>query len=151
MRTQTIVAGFVSVFLFSPIFWMLFDRVPPYMRTSGSIEPPDPLPGSQITVTWTIAEVRYCPREHTRMTTRMIIDAKGIEHRYAPTVADYKEQNPTEIMRNVQLPPNITPGQATYHSQTCYACNPFQEMWPVCVSTPDIKFTIAPANQFIQE
>lgn len=147
IRSQSMVAGFVSIFIVAPVTWMLLDRTPPYVRTSGMIEPNEAMPGSTITVRWTLREIRYCPLDHRRVTTRRVTDRNGIEHRYAPTSIDYDVDKPMEIVRSVQLPANIVPGPATYHSETCYACNPFQEMWPVCVTTPDIPFIIVGAHR----
>jgi hypothetical protein len=45
------------------------------------------------------------------------------------------------------LPDNLPAGKARYVSLICYPCNPIQEFWPVCFTTPEISFMVGDPPQ----
>jgi len=131
----------------APAMWMMLDRTPPYIRVSGSITPTEASPGETVSAHWTIRPIRICvPHGYKNTVTRSIVDSKGIVHHYDPTpITESVQQNSPSIETTFQLPASLPPGPARYHSEACYACNPIQEFMPVCVTEPDITFTIMPA------
>lgn len=138
-------AAFIAVALFAPVFWMLLDRDPPYVRTSGEMIPANPEPGAFVSVKWTIQVERVCSPSVPRNVTRTVVDAKGVIHDYEPVDGIYGTKNQETaggITREFQLPLSIAQGHARYHSSACFACNPIQHFWPVCIDTPDIPFDI---------
>lgn len=142
IERQTVIAAMVSIGVFAPLFWMVLDRDPPYLIKGGTVEPRDPLPGAAIHVSWDVMPIRACASQPTHgSVTREIIDSKGVKHAYASVDAIYSSGAP-EINRVVQLPQSIPSGPAVYHSQACYACNPVQQIWPVCFRTPDLHFNV---------
>jgi hypothetical protein len=140
----SVIAAFVSIAIFAPALWMLLDRAPPYIVTGGKIEPENPAPGSQISVLWEVKSVRSCPASPRQSVTRTIVDSKNVRHDYAPVEALYGKgtQGHPEIKRTVELPASIPPGPARYSSIACYACNPLQQLWPVCITMPEILFEV---------
>lgn len=142
---RSMTAAFVSVAIFAPILWMLLDRDPPYIRTTGEIIPPNPAPGEFVNVSWRIKVDRVCAPNVPRNVTRTVIDAKGVIHDYEPVDGIYgtvDEKPPGDLIRGFQLPVSIALGKARYHSAACFSCNPIQYIWPVCVTTPDIPFEV---------
>ncbi len=143
---QNAIAAFIAVALFAPVMWMALDRSPPFVVTNGRIDPPRPMVNSSITVTWDVKSTKSCQPSSNSTVTRSIIDSKGIAHKYSPVHATYgtpeqERRNKDEIRRIVLLPENIT-GPAKYTSVACYACNPIQELWPICVQMPELAFEI---------
>jgi hypothetical protein len=145
----SMVAAFVSVILFGPALWMLLDREPPFAVISGHIDPPNPVVNGSIMVTWDIKTERSCRPSSRAKVTRTIVDSKGVRHAYDPVNAIYgtpDQQRNDKVERTVPLPENIT-GPAKYSSVACYACNPLQEFWPICVQMPEINFEIEPSQE----
>lgn len=141
---QNAIAAFVAVGIFAPLLWMALDRMEPYAITGGQIDPPSPVKGTEFTVTWEIKALRSCQPQYSSV-TRVIIDSQGFRHTAAPTQATFgtpEESSDDKIMRLVKLPENIS-GPAKYFSNVCYACNPVQVLWPVCMRTPTLDFMIA--------
>lgn len=140
-------AAFVAGLLAIPL-WMAMDREPPYVRLSGEVVPSNPAPGDFISIKWNIEVKRICRPDVPRNITRQIITATGHIIDYEPvdgvfgTEAGREKHPTTELIRTFQLPPAITPGPATYYSKACFACNPIQTFWPVCVDTPKLAFEI---------
>lgn len=144
---QHAVASFCAVFLIAPIVWMLMDRNPPYVRNSGMIMPDHPAPGDFVGVRWNITVSRVCPPNVPFNVTRTIVDGSGKIHEFTPVTGVYgteEQPNSPTLSRAFQLPTSITPGPAVYRSTACFACNPIHYLWPVCVKTPEIAFTIIP-------
>jgi hypothetical protein len=147
-RTTSVIAAFVSIAFFGPALWMLLDRDAPFIVTSGRIDPPNPKVNGSIVVTWDVRSTRSCQPSSGSTVTRTIIDSKGVKHTYAPIHAVYgtpEQREPDEVKRTIPLPENIT-GPAKYSSVACYACNPLQELWPICIQMPEIAFDIEPKD-----
>lgn len=147
-RRTFIIATLIWIPLFGVPLWMLLDRDPPFVVTNGRIDPQNPIVNSSIEITWDIKPQRSCQPSSAAKVTRTIIDSKGIRHTYAAVPAVYgtpQQSESGEIMRSVPLPENIT-GPAKYTSVACYACNPLQQLWPICIQLPEIPFEIAPAK-----
>lgn len=142
---QNAVAAFIAIAVFAPILWMVMDRAPPFIVTNGRIDPPNPAMNSSIVVTWDVKSTRSCQPKSNATVTRTIVDSKGVKHTYAPVHAVYgtpEQHEPDEIKRRLPLPENIT-GHARYSSIACYACNPLQELWPICIQMPEVDFEIS--------
>lgn len=140
----SMVAAFVSVALFGPALWMVLDRDPPFVVTNGRVDPITPVVNSSISVTWDVHPVRSCQPSSSATVTRAIVDSKGVKHVYAPVPAVYgtpAQREVGEIHRMIPLPNNII-GPARYSSVACYACNPIQKYWPICIELPEIPFEI---------
>lgn len=145
---QNAVAAFIAIAIFAPILWMALDRAPPFVVTNGRIDPPNPAMNGLITVTWDVKSTRSCQPSSNATVTRTIVDSKGVRHSYAPVHAVYgtpEQHEADEIKRRIPLPENIT-GHARYSSVACYACNPLQELWPICIQMPEVDFEISNPN-----
>ena len=140
---RSIYAAIVAVGLLGPLMWYTLDRDPPYLIMAGKIEPANPKPGSTIEISWDVRPLRASCEGHklTGSINREIVDSKGVRHSYALVNARYAAGE-LEINRFVQLPENLPAGPAIYHSEACYTCNPVQVLWPVCLRTPDLHFTV---------
>ncbi|MDB5612078.1 MAG: hypothetical protein JWP25_8978 [Bradyrhizobium sp.] len=146
LRTRIISALTAGILIFP--LWLVLDRSPPFIVDNGRIDPPNPMMNSSIVVTWDIKATRSCQPSSGAAVTRTIIDSKGIRHNYAPVHAVYgtpEQREADEIQRRIPLPENIT-GPAKYTSIACYACNPLQELWPICIQMPEVPFEIQPAR-----
>lgn len=142
---QNAVAAFIAIAIFAPILWMVLDREPPFIVSNGRIDPTHPEMNGSITVTWDVRATRSCQPSSHATVTRTIVDSKGVAHAYAPVHAIYgtrEQREPDEIKRRIPLPENIT-GHARYSSVACYACNPLQELWPICIQMPEVDFEIS--------
>lgn len=145
LRRTRIVAALTAGILILPA-WLLLDRSPPFIVTNGRIDPPHPIVNGAIVVTWDIKSTRSCQPSSGATVTRTIVDSKGVKHTYAPVRAVYgtpEQHEAGEIERRIPLPENIS-GPAKYSSIACYACNPLQQFWPICIQMPEIAFEIAP-------
>lgn len=150
---RNIPAAFFAVAFVMPVMWMALDRDPPYVRLSGEIVPANPAPGDFISVEWNIKVNKVCrpnvPRNITRQiitTTGHIIDYEPIEGVFGSDIDSTTNIPRRELVRTFQLPPAITSGPAIYRSRACFACNPLQTFWPVCIDTPDLQFEIKDAK-----
>lgn len=144
-----IAAVSVSVLILAPLLWMLLDRDPPYTRLSGRVLPEDPKQGDFITVDWKIEVHRNCPPSRRLNVSRRVIDATGKHHDYEPVEGVFGTVPGPPlpgITRGFQLPPDIAIGSARYQSSACFACNPVQNLFPVCIDQPEINFTIRPKD-----
>lgn len=141
--------AFFAVAIFAPTLWMAMDRDLPYERVSGTIVPAAPVPGDFISVQWDIRVRRLCPPSEPRNVTRQIVTSTGHIIDYAPVEGTFGTGNgvekmpTTELVRTFQLPRDLQPGPATYYSKACFACNPLQRFWPVCVDKPKLTFEIS--------
>ncbi len=136
----------LSIAIVGPLTWMIMDREPPYTRLAGEMIPAHPRQGDFVSVRWTIDVHKLCPPSEPRNVTRRVVDSVGTFTDYAPVEgvfgASGRGVQQQSITRAFQLPSSIEPGPARYHSTACFACNPVQKLFPVCVSTPEIQFTI---------
>ncbi len=143
---RNLIPGFVCVAIFAPVLWMAIDRQVPYVRTNGVITPANPAPGDFVEVKWTVVQTRICRPEPARNISRHVITSSGLIIDYEPvsgvmgTVEAPKEET---LVRAFQLPISTDPGPAKYRSEACFACNPLQILWPVCVEGPDVQFNVA--------
>lgn len=146
MRAAHVTAAFFSILVVVPVAWMLMDRSPPYIREGGEILPPDQIQGGFVTPIWRIKVRKACSPSTPNNVTRRITDAKGKRHFYEPVAGRFgvgvNEQIPLGLP--LPLPNDIAVGRATYWSEACFACNPFQYIWPVCINTPELGFEIRP-------
>lgn len=139
-----VTAAFFAILFVAPVAWMALDRDPPYIRESGAIEPSEPIQGGDVSVNWKVKVKKSCPPSTENNLTRMIVDAKGKRHFYDPIPSVYGQRTPSRIKRTLPLPDDIAVGPAKYSSEACFACNPFQYIWPVCIGKPDLTFEIYP-------
>lgn len=136
--------------VFGPIWYSLIDREPPYTFLAGRVLPPLPEPGGQLDVMWEVQINRTsCRLANSRSVTRRIVDSRGTIWDFANLPIAMSKQPLVEgqtklIVRSLDLPWSIARGPATYRSTACFVCDPFglQEAWPICVSTPDLKFNV---------
>ncbi len=149
-QRQAIIAVFVSVGFIAPVLWWAMDRAPPYDRISGEVLPLEPMPGDQIQVHWTIKTHKMCGPSAANNVTRQIVDSQKIVWSFDTSPSTFGRllpvDNPDRIVRIIMLPQSVAPGPATYRSRACFACNPLQYIWPVCVDKPEIPFTIRAAE-----
>lgn len=150
------VPAFVAIVFAAPTMWWLMDRQPPYENHVGRIIPDNPKPGDLITVEWKLDIHRVCDG----WIQREIVDRHGaIACIYDKQPAIRRDQlyaqqvgsEPDRLSRSFPLCARATPGPAKYRAYTCYQCNPLQRwVWPICLHTPDIEFTIArPENNTV--
>jgi hypothetical protein len=110
---------------------------------------------------------KKCFASENRNVTRTLIDSHGVIHDYYPiegigditqgdggvfkdrfTLQSADEKSVDEVpdigllSRSFQLPISMPLGQARYRSVACFACNPTQYIWPVCISQPELIFTV---------
>lgn len=131
----------VSVGVAGPIAWQVFDRTLPFERTSGLILPPDPHPGSQMTVKWEGRINRHC----SGTIRREIIDSQGKVHQIADVPSDITVLvSPTSFKRTFTLPSSVVPGPAFYKSTSYFVCNWTQRWWPIKGEFPAIPFNVQP-------
>lgn len=153
MGTQ-IAAAFFAIGVFAPLVWMAMDRDPPYVRESGTVDPVNEsgerilggniVQGGDIIVDWKIRVRKACPPSTKYNVFRMIVDAKGKQHRYDPISSLYGQHTPSEIKRSLPLPDEIAVGPAQYRVSACFACNPTHYLAPVCVDEPRLEFKVNP-------
>lgn len=143
---QVIVALFVSVVFVAPTVAMLMDRSPPYTRVHGEIIPANPAPGDEVAIKWDIQVHRQCTPVPQRNITRTIIESRtGKRHEFEPAEGVFGTPQQTAsgaIVRGFQMPQSVTPGPTRYRSIACFACNPLHYLMPVCVTEPEIEFTV---------
>lgn len=147
LRRTRIIAALTAGIMIVP-FWLLLDRSPPFIVTNGRVNPSNPVVNGSIEVTWDIKPTRSCQPSSGAKVTRTIVDSKGVRHVYAPVHAVYgtpEQHEAGEVRRTIPLPENIT-GPAKYSSVACYACNPLQEFWPICIQMPEVAFEIDPGG-----
>ena len=48
------------------------------------------------------------------------------------------------LQRTFPLSKRAISGPARYRALSCYACNPLQHWWPICVRSHEIPFEIVP-------
>jgi hypothetical protein len=142
LRRTRVVAALTAAILLFPL-WMLLDREPPFEVVDGKIEPENPKPGSLISITWDVKPQRACPLSDRQVVRRTIIDKDGGHHDYEPVPAHHQGHQ-EDIVRHFRLLSSLPPGAAKYRAVACYACNPLQQFWPVCINFPDIPFEVAP-------
>lgn len=141
-------AAFFAMAIFAPILWMVLDRDQPYFRISGELIPSNPAPGDFVTVKWRIKVNKWCRPSAPNNVTRQITTSDGQLLDYQPVQGVYGTDDRAatnereDLSRTFQIPPSATRGPATYYSRACFSCNPLQDIWPVCVDTPKIQFTI---------
>jgi hypothetical protein len=139
----TIIGGLVV----APLTFWIVDREPPIYRYDGKMTPNLVQGGDWVTIEWNIRAVRNCEEwPPNRGVTRVIIDSTGKLHDMEPTtaIAGKAESSKEEIKRRVRLPMGMTDGPARYRSVACFKCNWTQRWLPVCVSSPEIPFTVLP-------
>ena len=144
LNLQEIISAVVTVGIMAPILWMAMDRSPPFEIVTGHIEPMDVPLGGSLDIVWHVRPLRLCSL-HRATVTRSVIDSIGIAHRYAPVNAQFSGE--TKLERSITLPPTMAEGPARYSSLACYPCNPLQELWPVCVQTPELKFNVVGGSE----
>lgn len=150
-RKHNIIAAFVVVIFVAPLFWMLLDREPPYSEHAGKTIPHEVKAGDQITVEWQMRVNRVCPG----YIAREIVDSQNVLWNYDVQPSIRREQQfdvagaprLTRLRRSFTIPEQAAPGPARYRSLSCYICNPIQQLWPVCIRTPDVNFTILPREE----
>lgn len=143
MKMVIVLAAAVSFLLIAPIVYMYLDNVPPYEYDAGKsyIVPSRAHVEHQVTIHWAITKINRICRGYV---VRFIIDADtGVKTTYDATpAATSVERGDTELDRTFTLPPNVAPGVKIYRSEGFYSCNPLQQLWPLRVVTPDIRFEV---------
>lgn len=123
------------------IGWMAFiDVQPAYEYLHGEIVP-DPAPqGGQVSLPWTIKVNRLCPGN----VLRVLYDADTGEMvaAYDRTPSSISVQKDSaRLVKSFQLPRGLPP-RIRYTANVCFECNPLQKLWPICVQTPDLFFSV---------
>lgn len=141
------IAAIVAMLFVGPFLFALADREPPYDRVVGRIMPENPAPGSTIEAEWTIRTNRSCSPSSNRNVTRRIVDSHNVLWDFETVPSVYGRElsardSPDRIVRIFALPQGVATGPARYKSSACFACNPVQQLWPICIDRPDIEFMI---------
>lgn len=139
---QHAIAAFIAIFIFAPVFWMLMDRVPPYLITNGRIEPQQIAPNEPYIVDWDVKPLRNCPGARSSRVTTFIIDNAGGSNAYATTQGGFIDG--VSVIHKEKKMLILPPGPAKYYSEVCYPCNPLQDKlnWPICFLTPVLEFEV---------
>lgn len=139
-------AAIFALGIVAPIAWMALDRTPPYTRTEGVMVPDDPTPGDFVAIRWKLNVRKVCPPATEKNIYRSIVTASGRNIKFEPIIGyiggSRKELNRTEITREFQIPNTVEAGSAIYRAEACFACNPIHHFFPVCVTAPEVPFTI---------
>jgi hypothetical protein len=125
---------------------MSADREPPFVRLPESrIIPFDVRSEQTFDVHWELYVNTHRVCHPVGLVKRSIIDSAGKVTSFedVPSIADPKNLR-TKLDRQLKLPMGITTGPARYHAETCFACNPVQKLWPICITQPDIPFNVLP-------
>lgn len=139
---------YVAVAIFVPLLWFAMDREPPYVRLSGEIIPANPKQLEWVKVRWTLRVSKVCRPSNPLNITRKIINRQnGKITELAPVQGVFGAEGGISITRETltrpfQIPETTEPGDSTYQSTACFACNPVQALWPICISTPNVDFTV---------
>ena len=120
--------------------WMYLDNVQPYEYVRGYVVP-DPSPqGAQVSLPWEIKVNRLCPGN----VLRVLFDAETGEmvaaYDRTPSSISVK-MGDTKLVKSFQLPRGLPP-RIRYTANVCFSCNVLQKIWPVCVQTPDLFFSV---------
>ena len=132
-------AALASFLFVAPATYMAFDNEMPYTYLDGVIIPDHAPDGAQVTVDWRIKVNRLC----RGAVQRVIVDARGVAHTYDATPAALSVDPKAEhLLRTFTLPLGMPEGETKYRANVCYICNPLQVFWPLCLTTPEIRFHI---------
>ncbi len=143
IQRQVVAALFVSVLAVVPTLWMLMDRSPPYIFEYAEIIPNVVPQGGEIHIEFTVIQNRAnCG---PGVIYHEYKEASGKLHLYDPVHHDdVNDIVNNKFSRIEKLPDGISVGTTIYRGTDCYTCNPVQSLlrWPVCASTPNLKFTV---------
>lgn len=142
MKSRIIIAVVASVTA-GTLGYMVGDRQPPLVRYWGMIMPENPPAGSEVDVHWDIQWFRRCPGK----VYRKIIDSHKVIWDFEPfdtmyTRAKKVNEKDRRIELGLTLPKGAASGPAEYFAIVRLKCNWLQEIWPIVVDTPTIKFNI---------
>lgn len=142
VKARVVIAAVASIAA-GALGYMVGDRQPPLIRYWGVILPENPPAGSEVSVQWDIQWFRPC----TGKVYRQIVDSHKVIWDFEPFDTMYtRAKKITETNRrielNLTLPKGIALGPAEYFAVVRLKCNWLQEIWPIVVDTPTIKFNI---------
>jgi hypothetical protein len=139
MRAVVWVSAVLTVFVITPIVYMMADTQKPYEYISGEIVPYVVLPGQIVTVKWRLKINRKC----RGVNQRQIADSTGRIVNYDPVIATGSNVS-EEFSIAFEIPHGLAPGPAKYRVLSSYTCNLMQSiLWPLHVTTPDVPFVVA--------
>lgn len=123
-------------------YWVQ-DDVAPTTILRAEVIPLKPYPGGEVHIRYFIRRYRSC---NTRV-ERTLYDAKQLriplpERSFSASPGPVGDDS---YVVSVPLMASISPGPATYRIITTYICNPFHNIWPIVVTSPDVHFTIREA------
>jgi hypothetical protein len=138
MRALVWVSAILTVFVITPIVYMVADTQKPYEYLSGQIVPYVVLPGQVVTVKWQLKINRKC----RGLNQRQIVDSGGRIINYDPVIAAGTSVT-EDFSIAFEIPYGLAPGPAKYRVHSTYVCNWMQSLvWPIHVTTPDIPFAV---------
>jgi hypothetical protein len=143
MKTLISVSAAVSFLVVTPVAFMFFDQMPPYVYDGENsyVVPTKTEAGRQMTVHWRLKKInRVC----IGSITRYVVDQKTtVRYSYDPTpAARTAEIDDMTLSRTFFLPPDVTPGRKWYYADAEFACNPLQRLYPLRVRTPRLSFEV---------
>lgn len=132
------------------IAWLWLDRSPP-LEFAGGIVSPDPIrAGNWVQIIWRLRWKRACNRIEIKQT---LVSATGLIH--ALETIDATAEKPTEdfisIGRAIHIPWVMSAGIAEYRVTVLCVCNPLQELWPLAVQAPSLRFNVIESPVTTQE
>lgn len=139
-----------SLCVFAPLFWMMIDREPPFIRLHGVIIPDTVERGGNVAVRY--VTTRRIRRDCPGVVQQEIVDSQNtiyskLARDAQPARWEPDPSNPDQEIftgNPVSVPLQAAPGLALFRSVTFRYCNWLQRAlhWPIVQSGPDLYFTI---------
>jgi hypothetical protein len=143
---RTVAGSLIGAFVIVPVTYMAADREPPFYRTEESHIVPNAVRLEEpFEAKWVLHVNKSRRCVPVGLVHRTIIDSAGgvKELEPVPAIADLNNKS-SQLTRQMIMPMGVTAGPARYHAEACFACNPIQRLYPICITEPDISFTVLP-------
>lgn len=139
-----VVAALVAATVFSPIFWLILDREPPWRRLRGWIEPTPA--GGYIQPHWQTTPLKRICRGSVQIEiiSSQLGSADLIWPVFQRSVGADKLGATEYIAAPWPLSETVPPGPTRYRVTTFWVCNWTQELWPIVQVGPEIQFITLP-------
>jgi hypothetical protein len=126
-------------------YWaFVIDRQPPFDLSNGLVTPPAAKNLEKVEITWTRTDLRSGPF-HATCTRELVDSVRAIHGIDQPRATN----SPGEFAaRTMTIPNSASWGPAKLRVSCCYqmAGVSLTRLFPVCISRPELPFTILPPN-----
>jgi hypothetical protein len=136
------VAVFFSIFVSVVSFWAIVDRNP--LESSHSeVVTKSVHPGDSFSITYQLKWKTSC----TVRGYRFVIDSANQQYTIAPDERRVSPLDHPQFTINIPIPDTATAGPAKYRATIIFACNPYQQLFPIEREVEDEDFVILPKRE----